>query len=630
MKKNPYSFKIHFPITVIFLLSILAITTWLVWPLIQSSKTSSSQPQELQLPLDQTAIVLPSFKISPTPEIIQPTTDILPVVSYNQNGMLILSLRDGNYLHLFAYHPQWLPLTRLTNGAWDDIDPAVSPDGKKIAFASKRNGYWNLYVLDLENNQLNQISDSFEYKGHPGWSPDGQWLVCESYLDNNLEVVIYSYSDPSQAIIRLTNDPSADFSPVWAPGGREIAFVSDRSGDMEIWSAHLDQDQNRFDNVSHSPLSQERHPGWSPDGKYLSWASSTSTDNQIVIADLNAPQKTIIDLGPGDDPIWDSSSGFIFTGIDMPNETLLGGYSIQNGSLAFPFSPLPGSIQGITWISQSIETLIQAFQAAGNPIESAPLWQPVLTIFPSAPNGRFGVVPLENISAPYPYLHDAVDEAFMGLRQETALEVNWNFLDSLENAFIPLTEPPSPGMAKNWLYTGRAFSVNPMSLYAGWMIVVKENIQGEVFWRVYLKARYQDGSEGKPLAERPWDLSARFNGDPDSYENGGIPSAVPQGYWVDFTEIARRYGWQRLPALSNWRTYYSATLFNTFIMNDGLDWDSAMAELYPSEALATVTRIPSLTPTRTDVPENYETPTPTLLDLPTNTPTPNPTFTPSP
>ena len=55
--------------------------------------------------------------------------------------LIILSMTEAGYAHLYAYSPDSLPLTRLTDDPWDDITPALSPDGKWIAYASRRNDY---------------------------------------------------------------------------------------------------------------------------------------------------------------------------------------------------------------------------------------------------------------------------------------------------------------------------------------------------------------------------------------------------------------------------------------------------------------------------------------------------------
>src|SRR5215510_13353890 len=72
------------------------------------------------------------------------TLGISATGSIESQGMVVFSYEEDGYAHLFAYIPEQMPLTRLTSGNWDDITPAASPDGKKIAFASNRNGFWDL------------------------------------------------------------------------------------------------------------------------------------------------------------------------------------------------------------------------------------------------------------------------------------------------------------------------------------------------------------------------------------------------------------------------------------------------------------------------------------------------------
>jgi TolB protein len=93
-------------------------------------------------------------------------------------------------------------------------------------------------------------------------------------------------------------------------------------------------------------------------------------------------------------------------------------------------------------------------------------------------------------------------------------------------------------------------------------------------------------------------------------------ASIPPGYWFDLTTLATEFGWQHLPALTNWRTYYGGARFNELAFIQGLDWKSAMLELYPPEVLVTPTLVipPTRTPTR--LPLWYKSPTPTRT--PTN------------
>src|SRR5258706_14805355 len=84
-----------------------------------------------------------------SPEQPTATEKFIPVVSKDTKGtkdVIILSYEEDGYAHFFAYIPGEMPLTRITSGDWDDITPSPSPNGEKIAFASNRNGFWDLYL----------------------------------------------------------------------------------------------------------------------------------------------------------------------------------------------------------------------------------------------------------------------------------------------------------------------------------------------------------------------------------------------------------------------------------------------------------------------------------------------------
>jgi len=541
-------------------------------------------------------------------------------------------MRDGIHYHLFAYHPLFLSYTRLTNNNWDDIDPAISPDGNLIAYSSRQNGYWDIYILDISSGQTTRLTDSPEYDGAPAWSPDSQWVIYESYIDNNLEILIRSVNFPQQSPIRLTNSSGLDCSPVWSPLGRDVAFVSDRSGKPEIWLARLDQTDNRFVKISNLPDSASYLPRWSPDGNKLAWVAEDEIQKEVVVLDMQNPAQPVKILGAGDNFTWSPSGDMVLASIPSANQTDLGSYLVSNSEIYYPPAKAPGRIKGMDWKMSKAPVWIEKIIAKNSDAQKTaqPLWSSSYSLTPPPPGGRAGVVPIGNLTAPYPYLHDAVDEAYDALRAETHQEIGWNFLDTLSSAFEPLTAPPPPNAGVNWLYTGRAFAVNPTPYYASWMVILRENIGSQIYWRVYLRARYQDGSQGEPIIRTPWDFSTRYTGDPLSYEKGGSEGSIPPGYWIDFTDLAAAYGWQRLSALPTWRTYFEATRFGQFYLDGGLSWEEAMQNIYPPEALATRTYVPTHTVTNTPTLEHFTPSTPTPTATITLTPSLHPTWTPVP
>lgn len=570
--------------------------------------------------------------IAPTNTESQPTATFTPTATVDplaaENGYLLFAMSDGYYSHLFAYHPQSLPLTRLTDKPWDDRQPAISPDGARIAFSSRRNGYWDIYILNLFSGELIRMSDTPEYDGAPTWSPDGQWLAYETYLEDNLEIMLQSVSDPAQPPIRLTNDPAADYSPRWSPLGRQIAYVSTASGEEDIWLANLDRVEDRFTNLSQNRSAIDSCPAWSPDGRYLAWTSQQEGLDNLYIHDITIQGSPARLIGTGRSAVWSPDGSVLAAVLQTPDQNALVAYRVIDGRVGLPPVELPAALQGIDWGAGIPPALIvDSLVSSGDPIPPS-LFQKNLTNPGADAHGRLNLVGIDGLSAPYPLLQDSADESFIALRVEIARQSGWDLLGDLENAFLPITEPAHPGLVDEWLFTGRGFALHTSALQAGWMLTVRESYGGMTFWRVWIRARYQDGSQGEPLRARPWNLGARSSGDPRAFEEGGKVEPIPPGYWIDFTELAARFSWKPLPALSNWRTYYPAARFNQFTFTEGLDWDAAMAQIYPPEAVHQATPIPSqiaplFYPTATSIyimPDNGQSDGPTPTFRPTWTP----------
>lgn len=574
---------------------------------------------------------LPLF--TPSPSLApSPTTTLTatPAASpSDESPALLLALMEGDYIHLFVYDPQTSSLTRLTADPWDDMTPAVSPDGTRLAYASRRNGYWDLYLLSLTDGNITRVSDTLSYEGAPSWSSDGLWLVYEAYVDDNLELFVRSAVDGEQTPLRVTQDSFTDRSPVWAPPPHQqwVAFVSNRSGDDDIWIADLGRTGNeRFFNVSRAPHSVEAHPAWSPDGRFLAWSSVSEETGMagIYVWDSHTPDEPPRWAGSGHWPIWlDETHLAAF--LAVPDGYFLTAYTWPDGRLTLPPVPVPGTPYGLTVLPRGLpQPVPDSFQRAAE-WTPEPLYLSQISQDSDIPGGRAALVSLPDVQAPYPQLHDAVDEAFQALRRRVAEVAGWDALAALSNAFVPLTVPLEPGLSEDWLYTGRAFALNPLLLNAGWLVVGREDFGQQTFWRVYLRARAQDGSMGMPLRQVPWDIQARYNRDPAVYDQGGQwMQTTPPGYWIDLTALARAYGWERLPATANWRSYFQGARLGEFVMTQGLNWQAAMLQLYPPDIFVTPTVVipPTRTPTRT--PWRWLTPTPSL------TPTPRPTFTPMP
>ena len=76
-------------------------------------------------------------------------------------------------------------VTRLTDHSADDTTPAWSPDGRRIAFSSERDGNAEIYVMDADGSELARLTSSPGKDRFPSWSPGGQYIAFSSESDGN-------------------------------------------------------------------------------------------------------------------------------------------------------------------------------------------------------------------------------------------------------------------------------------------------------------------------------------------------------------------------------------------------------------------------------------------------------------
>ncbi len=515
------------------------------------------------------------------------TTTLMPVTqngtTQSQAGLIFFSMSDGAYKHLFAYHPSYLPITRLTDGAWDDESPTVSPDGNQVAFLSNRSGKWDIYLLDLRTNTLSQVTESPEFEGSFGWSPDGKYLIYSVYLSDHFDLFIQSLVNLEEPLYQLTNGGSNNTQPAWSPDGSRIAFVTDREGNNEIWIAQVPNLEDSFTKLAGEPGVEFTHPVWSPDGLQLAWAR-TQTSSEIQIFQTASPDIPPITLGYGTQPVWIPDGNGVLAALILPNHTEWVAYAIEDQHLILPPIKLSGSLAGYDWKAGNLSENVKYFLANHEIAQPAPLWTDFRTVAPDE-TGRIGLVEISGIEAPEPWLSDAADESFSGLRGLVSEKIGWDFLNTLSDAAMSLTATAQPQITPNWFFTGRAIALNLAPYEADYLVASREDFAGETYWRLWVKCKTQDGSCGKPLSLPVWDFNSRFTGEIAAYENGGKNIPPPDGFWVDFTDLASRFGWERLPALHQWRTYFPATQFNTLVYRQGLSWRQALLEIYSLDAV---------------------------------------------
>lgn len=182
---------------------------------------------------------------------------------------------------------------RITDGMAYDTHPKFSPDGKRIVFTSDRSGNDNIWTMDLETKETNQITKSSNENFQSAeWSPDGDYIVVSRGRRN---MKLFMYHKDGGGGFQLIKEPAGlkTIEPAFSPDGRYI-YYSRRNGAWN-YNAQLPQYQvsvyDREDGSNNTITSRYGSaftPTLSPDGKYLVYGSRYEEHTGLVIRDLKS------------------------------------------------------------------------------------------------------------------------------------------------------------------------------------------------------------------------------------------------------------------------------------------------------------------------------------------------------
>ena len=147
--------------------------------------------------------------------------------------------------------------TQITKDPEADQRARWSPDGKKIVFESKRDGDWEIFVVDIDGKNLKQLTNNDATDRNAEWSKNG--IVFESKRDGNFE--IYRMDPDGNNQVNLTNDPGLDGKPLWSPNGAKILFESRRDKNRELYV--MDADGSNLKNLTKNSH-KDTYGRWNP------------------------------------------------------------------------------------------------------------------------------------------------------------------------------------------------------------------------------------------------------------------------------------------------------------------------------------------------------------------------------
>lgn len=116
--------------------------------------------------------------------------------------------------------------------------PAYSPDARKVAFSGNKGGINDIYLLDLDTLEVQNVTADEGFDSAPTFSPDGRWLTYTSVLGERHQILRLDLQSPQQRF-QITSGEFNNKEPEYSRDGSRLYFTSDRSGADNIYSLDL-------------------------------------------------------------------------------------------------------------------------------------------------------------------------------------------------------------------------------------------------------------------------------------------------------------------------------------------------------------------------------------------------------
>lgn len=162
-------------------------------------------------------------------------------IDISKNGVLAFVSKSGqsDVIHLYDLRQEKLTETLRFQDLVVIGSPSWSPDGRKLAVPSvDMGGHSDLFIVDIDSHELTRLTNDLYEERDPAWSPDGSVIVFASDrtpYGKDGALNLFSYDVATAEIEFVTIGSASSEAPMWSPDGRSLAFTSDLDGSRNIW-----------------------------------------------------------------------------------------------------------------------------------------------------------------------------------------------------------------------------------------------------------------------------------------------------------------------------------------------------------------------------------------------------------
>lgn len=250
---------------------------------------------------------LPSWRYRPQLCLIGTDGSGLEILTMDDDGILyptfspdgkqvaFSSRKDDNW-DIYSMDMETGVAIRLTHDPDGDYQPEWSPTGDKIAFVSYRGDGEDIYIMDSDGGQLTNLTRSDVSEGMISWSPDGNKIAFVRYfrVNDSVQSIICVMDSDGNNVMELADPPFHNLSPVWSPQGDRIAFVNyPERGVDRSYIYIMDMDGRNRQLLFDEPSGLIEDISWSPDGTQMAFIYRREhSPHEIRLLDIATGQAT--------------------------------------------------------------------------------------------------------------------------------------------------------------------------------------------------------------------------------------------------------------------------------------------------------------------------------------------------